>query len=317
MTRVVAVGGGTGMPILIKGLLEIGIDIQAVVTVADDGGSSGVLRQELGIMPPGDSRNCLVAMANGNTLMSSLFQYRFESGEGLKSHAVGNLIIAALTDISGDFSKALVLAGSLLGARGRVMPSSLEPLTLLAQVETWSSSNGGGQITGQCNIANRLRPLKSIAIEPKNTPGCPEALRALGSAEVIILGPGSLFTSILPNLLIKDINETIKQSSARKIYLSNITIQPGETSGFTAADHIHALLDNAGPRVCDEVITSNTIISREGLAELDEAKTSPLIVDDQKIRDLGVKHTTADLTDERFATHHDPHKLAAFFRGAI
>ncbi len=316
MNRVVAIGGGTGMPILIKGLLEIGADVEAIVTVADDGGSSGRLRQELQIMPPGDGRNCLVAMANGS-IMSDLFQYRFSRGEGLKSHALGNLIIAALAELTGDFSTALVLAGNLLGARGRVLPATLEPLTLYADVEAWSNSNEERRVIGQCNVANRLRPLKSLGIMPENIDACPEAILALKSADTIIFGPGSLFTSILPNILVKEITETIKKSSARKIFLANITIQPGETDHFTAADHLRALLNCGGQGICDQMVTSSTLISKKQLSELGKARSSPAVVDDGEITALGVAHLQADLTDEESPTHHQPQKLAAFLRGAI
>ncbi|HEB12261.1 MAG TPA: YvcK family protein, partial [Actinobacteria bacterium] len=282
---------------------------------ADDGGSSGQLRRELQIVPPGDSRNCLVAMANG-TIMSDLFQYRFPRGEGLKAHAVGNLIIAALAELTGDFSVALVIAGNLLGARGRVLPATLEPLTLWADVEAWSDSSEKGRVIGQCNVANRLRPLKSLGIIPENIDACPEAVRALESADTIILGPGSLFTSILPNLLVREIAETIKRSSARKIFLANITVQPGETDHFTAADHVRALL-SYGPGICDQVVTSNTLISKKLLSELEKARSSPLVVDDKEITGLGVAHLPADLTDEDSPTHHQSQKLAAFLRGAI
>ena len=304
------------MPILIKGLLKVGADVEAIVTVADDGGSSGRLRQELQILPPGDSRNCLVAMANG-TIMTDLFQYRFPRGEGLKSHALGNLIIAALAELTGDFSAALVVAGNLLDARGRVLPATLEPLTLYADVEAWSNSNEKRRIIGQCNVANRLRPLKSLGIEPRNIDACPEAVLALKSADTIILGPGSLFTSILPNLLVKEIAETIKRSSARKIFLANITIQPGETDHFTAADHVRALLSHGGQGICDQIVTSNTLISKKRLSELEKARSSPLVVDDEEITGLGVAHLPADLTDEDSPTHHHAQKLAAFLRGVI
>jgi len=316
VSRIVAVGGGTGMPILIKALLAVMPSVDAVVTVADDGGSSGRLRQELDVLPPGDSRNCLVAMANG-AMMSRLFQYRFSRGEGLQSHALGNLIISALTELTGDFGEALRVAGDLIGAKGRVMPASVEPLTLYADVKPWPGSNRAGRIVGQCNVANRLRPLVKVGIEPADAPADPEAMAALGSADAILMGPGSLFTSVLANLLVKDIAGAIRASAAKKIFFCNITVQPGETDGFTAADHVAALLRFGGAGVCDLVVTSNTVVPRDRLAELAAGGSGPIVVDAGEILKLGVEHTAADLTDEEYPTHHDANKLASYLRKAL
>ncbi len=313
--RVVAVGGGTGMPILIKGLLKVVSRVDAVVTVADDGGSSGLLRRELAVPPPGDSRNCLVAMAGGSA-MGRLFQYRFAHGEGLKSHAVGNLVIAALTEMTGDFNEALAQAAELIGARGRVFPPSLQPLTLFADVEPWSD-NGLRRVTGQCNIANRLRPLRTVGIEPAAAPANPAALEVIDRADLIILGPGSLFTSVLANLLVKDIAEAVRRARAEKIFFGNITVQPGETDDFTAADHLAALIRFAGAGICDRMVTSSTIFSRARLDELAAARSAPIVVDEGKIRDLGVGHTAADLTDEAHPTHHSADKLARLFEDVL
>lgn len=314
--RVVAVGGGTGMPVLIKALLDIVPRIDVVVTVADDGGSSGRLRQQLHVPPPGDSRNCLVAMGNGS-MMGRLFQYRFPGGEGLQSHALGNLIITALIEMTGDFSQALKAAGDLLGARGRVFPPSMEPLTLFADVAPWPGSDRAGRVIGQCNVANRLRPLVNIGIEPANAPADAAAVAALDAADVIVMGPGSLFTSVLANILVKDIGRAIRASAARKIFFCNITVQPGETDGFTAADHVAALLRFGGAGICDLVVTSNTVLPRDRLAELAEAGSSPIVVDDRELAKLGAEHAAADLTDEDYPTHHNSNKLARFLREVI
>jgi uncharacterized cofD-like protein len=308
MKRVVAVGGGTGMPILIKSLLTLGVAMDAIVTVADDGGSSGRLRQAFDGFPPGDSRNCLVAMADSSDTMSRLFQYRFPGGEGLESHALGNLIISALVDITGDFAGALSIAGKLVGAKGRVLPPSLEPLTLYADLSP------SGRVVGQCNVANRLRPLKSIGITPADAPASPEAVAALGSADLIVLGPGSLFTSIIANLLVKGIASAIRGSAAKKLFLCNLTIQPGETDGFTAADHVRALADLLGPRGCDLVVTSDTALSPSRLSELEAAKSPPVSIDAKELSRSGVEHRAADLTDEHSPTRHDAKKLADFWR---
>jgi len=313
--RVVAVGGGTGMPILIKSLLTLMSSVDAVVTVADDGGSSGVLRQELDMLPPGDIRNCLVAMAD-DSIMSRLFQYRFNRGEGLKSHALGNLIISALTEITGGFAQAVGVAGDLVGARGRVLPAALLPLTLYAEVEPWPGT-GAGKVVGQCNLANRLRPLKSISMEPADVQANPDAVAALEGADVIILGPGSLFTSVIANLLVKDVAAAIRRSKAKKIFLCNITTQPGETDSYTAADHTEAIIQAVGPGGCDMVITSNTLISGAWLAGLAESKSSPIVVEPEAMTALGLEHIAADVTDEDHPTHHDPVKLAALLQRVL
>lgn len=327
MKRVVAVGGGTGMPVLIKALLNIVPHVDAIITVADDGGSSGRLRQELRVPPPGDSRNCLVAMGD-NCMLSRLFQHRFPEGD-LKGHALGNLIITALTEMTGDFSQALLLAGKLVNARGRVMPPSLVPLTLVAEVADFNSGASSSglvdekaglqskldrKVVGQCNVANRLHPLAGISVDPADAPAFSEATAALYNADVIILGPGSLFTSIIANLLVKDVAKAVRDSAAKKIFLCNITIQPGETDGFTAADHVSALLRFAGQGCCDLAVTSNTRVSDECLAELKAAKSAPVVVDGEEIAGLNVAHKAADLTDEVHPTHHDSDKLTAFFQ---
>jgi uncharacterized cofD-like protein len=315
MKRVVAVGGGTGMPVLLRSLLPVVDEASAIVTVADDGGSSGRLRAELNGFPPGDSRNCLVAMAD-DSVLTQLFQYRFPRGEGLKSHALGNLIISALVEITGDFGAALTAAGQLVGAKGRVMPPSLEPLTLHAQVEPWphtGRATAAALVTGQCNVANRLRPLRSIGIEPVDAPVNPEAAAAIKAADVIILGPGSLFTSVMANLLVKGIRDAVKVSSARKLFLCNITIQRGETDGYTAVDHFQAVSEFTGIKP-DLLISSNTGITRckqddKGMPELE-----PVRVDVANIAGLDVDHIEADLTDEEKPTHHDPSKLTRLWR---
>ncbi len=317
MKHVVAVGGGTGMPVLIKSLLGLVESLDAIVTVADDGGSSGKLREELSGFPPGDSRNCLVAMAD-DSVLADLFQYRFSRGEGLRSHALGNLIIAALVDITGDYRTALETAGDLLGAKGRVMPPSLEPLTLYAEVEPWANSdNGGGplRVVGQCNVANRLRPLSAIGIEPKNADACPEAVAALEAADTILLGPGSLHTSVIANLLVSGIGEAIRRSRAKKIFLCNITVQQGETDGYTGVDHLDALAKYGGVE-CDLVISSDTGISNGSSVEL-FGGLEPVRLTAAVLAERGVDHLVADLTDEEWPTRHDPEKLAQLWRGAL
>lgn len=304
MKRVVALGGGTGMPVLIDSLLEHVATVDAVITVADDGGSSGRLREELGAFPAGDSRNCLVAMSP-ESVLASLFQYRFPRGEGLKSHALGNLIISALTDISGDYRLALETAGELLGARGRVFPPSVEPLTLYADVEPWPGSSTNGQLKrvfGQCNVANRLRPLRSIGIIPEGAPARPEALEAIAEADVIILGPGSLFTSVMANLLVEEIGSAVRDAKAKKIFLGNTTVQRGETDGYTAVDHYAAVAEFAG--ITPELFIASDTKTGAECVEIDRGR----------LLELEIDHIIADLTDETAPTRHDPAKLSMLWR---
>ena len=313
MRRVVAIGGGTGMPVLLESLSGVAETVDAIVTVADDGGSSGKLRDEIDGFPPGDGRNCLVALAEDSAL-SRLFQYRFPRGESLRGHALGNLIISALVDMTGDFRSALAAAGELLGARGRVMPPSLAPLTLYAEVEPWPGTNNGApaRVTGQCNVANRLRPLRLVGIEPAGAKACPEATAALGSADTIILGPGSLYTSVIANLLVGGVGEAVREARAKKVFLCNTSIQRGETDGYSATDHLSALRSAAGVEP-DLMISSNTGISKRDYAER-AAYWEAVKVDSAAIGEMGLDHIVADLTDKGQPTRHDSDKLGSLWR---
>lgn len=306
--KVVAIGGGHGLPIVIKSALSYAEDIVAVATVADDGGSSGRLREELGILPPGDSRNCLVAMAGGD-IMSRLFQYRFTRGEGIAGHTLGNLLIAALTDITGDFGKALDYAGRLVRARGRVLPPTKEHVTLCAQVES------SGTVCGQVNVANRLLPLKSIWLEPENPPANAEAVAAIAAADQIIIGPGSLFTSVLPNLLVPGIRDGIADSRAQRVFICNSMVQPGETDGFSAGDHAEAILRYTGKRLMDIVVTNRSDFSAKVLEELAENRVYPVADDKERLAGLDFEQVTADLANSDSPARHDDGKLGRVLAG--
>lgn len=300
--KVVAIGGGHGLPIVLKSVRDYARDIVAVATVADDGGSSGRLREELDILPPGDSRNCLVALANGD-LFTQLFQYRFPRGEGIAGHALGNLLIAALTDMTGDFGEALNYAGRLLGVRGRVLPPTKEKVTLCAEVEP------KGIICGQCNIANRLRRLKSIWLEPKNPPANRETVESIIAADQIIIGPGSLFTSVMPNLLVPEIGRAVAQAKAQRVFVCNTMIQPGETDGFTVADHLDAFSRHLDSRIVDVMIVNQSTFSRDILDELADRKIYPVPYDRERVAKLGVDHVVADVANLANPTRHEGAKL--------
>jgi len=304
--KVVAIGGGHGLPIALESIQKYCDDITAVATVADDGGSSGRLREEFGMPPPGDSRNCLVALSNGN-IVSQLFQYRFDKGEGLRGHALGNLIIAALTDITGDFEKALSHARELLGAKGQVLPPTKEDITLCAELEP------EGEVCGQCNVANRLRPLKSIRLEPPDPEANTKTVKAIEDADQIILGPGSLFTSLLPNLLVKGVCDAIVNSSAQTVFICNTVIQPGETDGFTTKDHLEAIEKHTGKKIVDVMIANKMNLDFDSLNELADAKSPPVSISDD-LKEDRVTQVIADVVDGNNLSRHDADKLGEVLR---
>src|SRR3989338_1643242 len=246
--RVVAVGGGTGLSALLSGVKLFTNNITAIVTVTDTGGSSGRLRDEMDVLPPGDIRNCLVALADAEPLIRNLFQYRFEEGNGLHGHSFGNLFITALSKVTGDFEKAIRASSKVLAIRGRVLPSSLEKVTLVGEFTDGSAAEG------ETNITDQHKPLRAIRLKPKEFRATPEALDAIGNADLIIMGPGSLYTSMLPNLLIEEIREALLQSEAYKVFVINIMTQPGETDGFSAYDHLRTLVEHTDPRLVDVCI---------------------------------------------------------------
>jgi uncharacterized cofD-like protein len=307
--RAVALGGGTGLPRVLSCLLDEGYDTTAIVTMADDGGSSGLLRREFGILPPGDARNCLVGLSDPDSLLSRLFQYRFPSGEGLAGHALGNLVIAALADICGDFPRALDAAGELLGAHGRVLPSTLQDVVLIAEVSE------GRRIEGQAAAAASLVPLSRVLLQPAAPAAYEPALEALREADLVVVGPGSLYTSLLPNFLVAGITETMRDSHARRVYVCNVANQRGETGGMDAAAHVRALVDHGLSGVFDVAVVQDTDIhpAPPGTVE-------PVLCDRAcraAIESHGLAVVGADLIDPADPRHHDPGKLGAALREAV
>jgi uncharacterized cofD-like protein len=235
--KVVAIGGGTGLSVLLSGLKHHTDNITAVVTVADDGGSSGKLRRELGVLPPGDFRNCIAALADNEALTTQLFQYRFRSG-GLEGHSFGNLFITAMAEVTGSFEEALYESGRVLNIRGTILPSTLENVTLFAEVEEGSTTR---KVVGESAIPEAKLPIERVYFQPDAPPAFPPVLQALLNADLIVAGPGSLYTSIIPNLLIPEIVTALRASNAPKIYICNVATQPGETDGYSLDDHIQAI----------------------------------------------------------------------------
>ncbi len=257
--HVVAIGGGHGLATLLRGLKKYTHNITAVVTVADDGGSSGRLRRSLGVLPPGDIRNCLAALSNDEALLTQLFQYRFADGDGeLDGHAFGNLFISALSAITGSFEEAIAESGRVLSVHGRVLPATLRQVNLAAEVEL-PHQNAGVRVVGESRIPEMPGRIRRVWLEPEHPPAFPKAIQAILAADMVVVGPGSLYTSILPNLLVPDIAAALRATRAFRVYVCNVATQPGETDGFSCQDHIAALEAHVGERLFDLVLVNNAM----------------------------------------------------------
>ena len=254
--KIVAIGGGTGLSTMLRGLKEFSTNITAIVTVADDGGSSGRLRQELGVLPPGDFRQCIAALAEDEALTTALFQYRFSEGESLKGHAFGNLFIVAMAGVTGNFETALLESGKVLSIRGRIVPSTLKTVTLCADIRDQS---GLQRTVGESAIGHSEQPIERVYLEPDNAPAYPEAVRAILEADIIVVGPGSLYTSVMPNLLVPGIAQALRHSRAPKMYVSNVATQIGETVGYTHHDHMTAIDRHIGKGVFTHILVNDNL----------------------------------------------------------
>ncbi|MFB6366976.1 uridine diphosphate-N-acetylglucosamine-binding protein YvcK [Paenibacillus elgii] len=302
--RIVVIGGGTGLSVMLRGLKHKPVDITAVVTVADDGGSSGILRSELEIIPPGDIRNVLSALADVEPLLGQLLDYRFDKGNGLAGHSLGNLMLAAMCDITGDFVTGVRELSRVLAVRGRVLPASDHSIVLRALMED------GSIVEGESNIPKARGVIRRVSIEPKDVRALPEALEALREADAILVGPGSLYTSILPNLLVPEIAETIVESNALKIFICNVMTQPGETDDYKVSDHLKAVRDHIGTDLFDYVIVNNGDIPEQVQSKYAEqgAKIVPLDLDE--VTKQGYKVIADQLVLFRTYLRHDAEKLS-------
>ena len=296
--RITVVGGGTGLPSLIRGIKHYSHNISAIVTMADDGGSSGRLRSELGIQPPGDIRNCLVAMADSEAVMQQLMDYRFSSDGQLDGHSFGNMLIAALAGIGGDFYRAVEIAGDLLAIRGRVIPSTITDVTLIARTEA------GETLTGETNVASASARLQSLSLCPPSPQAHPEAVAALKGADLVIIGPGSLYTSIVPNLLIPGIAQAIGESRALKVYVCNVAEEPRQTVGYSVQDHLEVVRRYAGEESVHAVIANRSIPVGPSPAGLDYIRA-------RRPWDDTALLVEADVIDETATARHDSTKLAS------
>jgi uncharacterized cofD-like protein len=315
--RIVALGGGTGLSTLLRGLKEHVMrrsdghatrgrpiaDLAAIVTVTDDGGSSGRLRRENRILPPGDIRNCMVALSKDEALLGRLFQYRFHAGRGLIGHNFGNLFLAALTHVTGDFSEAIRVSSKVLAIRGRIFPSTLSNVHLVAKLENGSTVHGETRIT-----ASRA-PIRKLSLSSSVRP-LPKAIEAIRQADLVLLGPGSLYTSILPNVLIPEIAGALAKSKAPRVYIANLMTQPGETAGYALADHLRAIQKHVPFRIVDWVVANRQSVSPEVARRYRKEGAEPVLVDLRELQKLGFRIVLDNLLEEHGVIRHNSRRLA-------
>ena len=315
--RVVALGGGSGLPVVLRSLKDRLFPfssqslnnyererLTAIVTVTDDGGSSGRLRSDFNMLPPGDIRNCLSALAEDDAPFSDLFQYRFEKGNGLNGHSLGNLLLAALTHLKGNFTGAVESCSEIMKVKGRILPFTSENIVLGAKFRD------GLAIKGETFIAGHRGSIELVYLIPAHPAPLPQAIEAIEKADAIIIGPGSLYTSVIPNLLVKEIASAIKRSDAKKIYICNLMTEPGETDGFTAADHIKAVFDHTEYGFFRHVVVNNGKISQDVCSNYAGHECHPVQYDADEMRELGVTSIAVDLvSEEGNKVRHDHDKL--------
>jgi len=310
--RVVAIGGGTGLSTLLQGLKRYAmpgrtpaLDITAVVTVTDDGGSSGRLRREFDVLPPGDIRNCLVALSEDEALLSRLFQHRFQAGLGLKGHSFGNLFLTALTQLMGDFPDAVKASSEVLKIKGRIYPATATNVSLEATLED------GTHVTGETKISRSRKRIRTIRLLPRKVKPMADTLTAIARADLITLGPGSLFTSVIPNLLVEGISAAIRRTPALKAYFVNLMWQPGETVNFSASDHLRALEKHAGGQLIDCAVVNVAPIQMAARKRYERLQALPVENDIDRIVKMGIRVVTAKLLQESKRVRHDPEQTAA------
>jgi len=319
--RVVSIGGGTGLSTLLSGLKRYArgmqadtddacgqLEITAVVTVSDDGGSSGRLRRDFDILPPGDIRNCMTALSEDEDLLSHLFRYRFENGRGLKGHSFGNLFLTAMHQITGDFAQAVKLSSEILAIRGRIFPATSANVVLEAVL------SDGSIVQGETKISRSRSPIERVRLRPNNSKPLPETIEAIREADLITLGPGSLYTSVIPNRLVSGLAREIHRSPAYKVYFSNLMWQPGETIDLAASQHVEAIHHHAKCKLINCVVLNTAPIPQGLQKRYARAHVQPVLNDFSRLTKMGVKVVTADLIQEPNAAHakirHDPKALA-------
>lgn len=302
---VVVIGGGTGMPVLLRGLKKYPIELSALVTVADDGGSTGRLRSAMDIPATGDIRNVIASLSEVEPMLIELFQHRFEKGNGLSGHSLGNLLLAAISTISGDFYKGIREISRVFNVKGNIYPISNRSMTLHARLKN------GTVISGESNIPNAESPIDYVFITPENVEPLPEAVRAIKEADLIVISPGSLYTSILPNIIIPHIKEAIQQTNAHIAYVCNVMTQAGETTGYTASDHVQAIFDHIGDHTIHSIIVHNETISEKSRKLYAKENATLVKYDLDQLRLLGLQIIEDDIIDHKESTlRHDTDKVA-------
>jgi len=317
--RVVALGGGTGLSALLRGLREHVVrgpvrlptrerpisDLAAIVTVTDDGGSSGRLRREHRILPPGDIRNCMVALSKDEALLSRLFQYRFHAGHGLKGHSFGNLFLAALTHVTGDFAEAVRVSSKVLAIRGRIFPSTISNVNLVATLVN------GRRVHGETRISRSKIPIRKIGLNRRGVRALAPAIAAIQQADLILMGPGSLYTSVIPNLLIPQIARAVFRSRAPRVYIANLMTQPGETTHYSLSQHIRAIEDHVGKRFINCVVANKQCVSLKVARRYRAEGAEPVRIDRLNLAKMHVRLIDGDLLEEHGVIRHDSARLAS------
>ena len=304
--KIVVIGGGTGLSNLLRGLKHYSSNITAIVTVADDGGSSGRLRREMGVLPPGDIRNCLAALADEEKLLTELFQYRFESGSGLAGHSFGNLFLTVMNEITGDLEQAIEASSKVLAIQGQVLPAT--PM----DVQLWAELSDGRRIVGESKITEARGRIVHIGCLPPNPPAVPKAVKAIEEADYIVIGPGSLYTSLIPNLLVPDLVKAIAAQRVPRIYVCNIMTEPGETDGFSVSDHIRAIDTACGAYLFDAVLVQKTMPSDGVISHYAKVGVGPVLLDRTAILESGRRIIAANVMEERddLTVRHQSQRLA-------
>ncbi|WP_217269605.1 gluconeogenesis factor YvcK family protein [Neobacillus endophyticus] len=303
--RIVVIGGGTGLPVLLRGLKQYPVDITAIVTVADDGGSSGRIREDMHIPPPGDIRNVLAALSDVEPLVEEMFQHRFNTSNELSGHSLGNLILAAMTSITGNFVHAIQEMSKVLNVRGKVLPAANQSVVLNAEMED------GTIVSGESKIPYSGKRIKKVFLTPNNIRPLPETIQAIRQADLIIIGPGSLYTSILPNLLVPRLGDEVCRTQAKKVYICNLMTQAGETNGFSASDHVRAIYDHMSCAFINTILVNNVEVPQDVQLRYNEELAHPVQYDMPQLSDLGIDVVHADIAYlENGALRHDPKKVA-------
>jgi uncharacterized cofD-like protein len=302
--RIVSIGGGTGLSTLLRGLKKYRARLSVIVTVTDDGGSSGRLREELGTLPPGDIRNCMIALSEDEHLMSRLFRFRFSSDGALDNHSFGNLFLTAMASVTGDFAEAVRLTSEVLAIKGVIFPATNSNVELSAELAD------GSFVKGETRISSAGQRIRRVQLSPPDALPLKGALDAIASADLITIGPGSLYTSLIPNMLVKEVINTVKSSPAVKVYVQNIMTQPGETDGYSAVEHVQALADHCGGVLFSNVLINNRLPSGEMLKRYEAEHATLVEVDHARLRSMGLQVVEHDLLAEDGVIRHDPDRLA-------